>query len=100
MNAPYLAAAQHRGELRECDRALGRRLDRADEELAPWHVAGAGVDSRVPTGPGQPQIRFVADDPDFLRLVDQLRMTRDALVHALPVDQARTVEEVGERRQR
>ena len=56
--------------------------------------------SRAPTGHGQPQICFVADDPDFLRLVEQLRMTRDSLVHALPVDQARAVEEVGERRQR
>src|SRR3954447_6289132 len=84
-DAPYLAAAPHRGELRERDRALGRRLDRADEELAARHVAGAGVDARAPTGHGQPQICFTADDPDFLRLVEKLRMTRDSLVHTLPV---------------
>jgi hypothetical protein len=87
-DAPYLAAAAHRRELRKCDRSLGRRLHRADEELAARHVAGAGVHVCAPTEHRQPQIRPVSDDPDFLGLVEELRMTRDLVVQTLPVDQA------------
>src|SRR3954470_14426313 len=40
-DAPHVASAPDAGELGEGDRALGRRLDRAAEELAARHVPGA-----------------------------------------------------------
>src|SRR5204863_3928746 len=46
----HVPAVPDARELAECDRAFGRRLDRAAEELAAGHVAGSGVDLHPPAG--------------------------------------------------
>ena len=95
-DAAHLAAAVDGRELGERDRALGRVLDRAAEELAARDVRAAGVDLHRAPGDGQPEVGLGADDPHLLGGVEAVGVALHALALGVPVEQAGAVEEVRE----
>src|SRR6185437_5949561 len=99
-NALDLAAPVDRGELRECDRAGGRVLERRVEELPARNIRAAGVDEALAAGEAEGQIRAVGGDADLLRRVEALCVAAHPLALGIPVEQTCAVEEVLELRER
>src|SRR5918994_5618692 len=86
-----------RGVLDEADRALGRLLDRAVEDLAAGHVRVAVVDLALAPREAESEIGLGAHDPDVIGLVEAILDPFHLLALSVPVEEDGAVEEVLER---